>query len=79
MFKFIRSGEYGKLKREFPFEDASWPELIDEFQNFLEGCGYTFGNGFRMREILEEEHDLILQKMGINVKQLREDEHEWVE
>jgi hypothetical protein len=32
-----------------------------------------------MREILEEEHDLILQKMGINVKQLREDEHEWVE
>ena len=79
MFTFKRTGDYTKVKLEYPDDDAAWPELVDEFQNFLKGCGYTFGDGFNMREILEDEHDLILQKMGINVKQLREDEHEWVE
>jgi hypothetical protein len=78
MFTFKRTGEYTKVKLEYPDDDATWPELVDEFQNFLKGCGYTFGDGFNMREILEDEHDLILQKMGINVKQLKEEHEEWV-
>jgi len=72
MFTFKRTGEYAKVKLEYPDDDATWPELVDEFQNFLKGCGYTFGDGFNMREILEDEHDMILQKMGINVKQLKD-------
>jgi hypothetical protein len=79
MFKFIQKTEDGKIKREFPHDDATWGELIEEFQKFLNSCGYVFGDEFDMRYILEAEHDFVLQKMGLNVKQLKEDEHEWVE
>ena len=75
MFKFIRNGEYGKVKREFPDEDATWFELIDEFQKFLSGCGYIFAEGFSMRDVLEEVHD----EMMLEQLRKKQDEHEWVE
>jgi hypothetical protein len=77
MFTFKRTGGYNKVKVECLDEEASWPEIMDEFQKFLSGCGYIFAEEFSMRDVLEDAHDEALMKQ-LRKKQLG-DEHEWVE
>jgi len=74
MFKFIRNGEYGKVKREYLDEDANWFELVDEFQKFLLGCGYIFAEEFSMRDVLEDAHD---EAMMEQLRKKQEDSTEW--
>ena len=62
MFKFIRNDMDGKVKREFDYTDPTWFELVEEFQTFLEGCGYVFIEGFTMRDILQAAHEKELSK-----------------
>ncbi len=73
MYKFIHIDEDGKTKRTVPYDDATWQELVEEFQIFLTDCSYVFADGFNMADILQEEHYKMLSKQA--KKKLKE---EWV-
>lgn len=53
MFKFHKHDDDGQVICQYDIEDCSWPEVVEKFQEFLAGCGYTFG-AFNMAEVLDE-------------------------
>lgn len=75
MYKFIYNSSVGpKVKREFNYDFATWMELVQEFQRFLEECGYIFVDGFDMSSILSEKHRKLLDK---EVKKRKKEEDTW--
>lgn len=45
-------GSYLQMKLS---EDATWPEVVHDFVNFLQGCGYIV-EGIEVAEYLMEEY-----------------------
>ena len=64
MYKFIRkNGGYDEdVKHKVELRYATWADLIEEFQQFLEKCGYVFAEGFDMSNTLWVAHEAAFKK-----------------
>ncbi len=50
-FKFIKESKKIRITHEISDNEITWPELIEEFVDFLRGCGYKIEEG----EFVEQE------------------------
>lgn len=61
-FTHRQAGTDKVVEFTIPNDDVTWGELIGDFQYFLSGCSFVFDSNFNMREILEEEHEKMLEE-----------------
>jgi hypothetical protein len=63
MIKFIKKEfEEAKVKHVVEENSLTWFEVVGEFQQFLEKCGYVFATGFDMSSILYDAHCALWKK-----------------
>jgi hypothetical protein len=73
MYKFIRkANEYGSgIKHKVETDYDTWFELVEEFQKFLNKCGYIFVEDFDMSHILRTAHTKAFKKEEKKRKELK--------
>lgn len=61
MYKFTKDDGQRVISMEVKDEYISWPSLVEEFQNFLLACGYSFPKNLDFSATLTAEKDMLME------------------